>query len=55
MAMATNWQQMLIVSDQVVYFGTSVNYIFKDYVQNSSSKNLIQVLARKYSGRDQYI
>lgn len=35
MTMATNGQQILAVSDQVVYFGTSVNDIFKACVQNS--------------------
>lgn len=48
-----NGQQILAVSDQTVYFGTSVNDIFKACVKNGPGENLIQVLARKYSGRDQ--
>lgn len=55
MTMPAKGQQILAVSDQIVHFGTSVNDIFKACVQNSSSENLMQVLARKYSGRDQYI
>lgn len=54
MTNTTNGQQILAVSEQVVYFGTSVNGIFKACMQNSSSENLIQELARKYSGRDHY-
>lgn len=35
MTMATNGQQILAASDQVVYFGTSVNDILKACVQIS--------------------
>lgn len=52
MTKAINRQQILALSDQV---GTSVNDILKACVQNISSENLIQVLARKCSGRDQHI
>lgn len=39
MTKATNGKQILAVSDKVVYFGTSVNDIFKACVQNISSEN----------------